>query len=354
MVCFCISSFEPVTQALSRLSAATPPAGTTPAATPTAQRVTSVANWLSARLLPAPAWQPDPAWAALQPPAPQMTPASLATLGTLATLRTLVMEQFGVDPLQQGKQTALARAVVTLNARLAPIAAQAAAVDTTAWTKLADTAAAAAQVAEAAQSGLFTPTPEVMDAYLAPAGLPLEEWAALLDAVTALAPLIAAAPQLGPEMTEPGNLAEAMRQLKSIAVPPLQDPLLVARLIGLFTATNTLQSVLGEDPAAAGYEAVAQLVQDKVDQSAAMIPPGAQPPRVACNPTQMAPPAVVEAAMSPGIAKLAALTWQVPPAQTLPVLANVLPAAALAKALPGSAVQRAPCAHGCDAAALMQ
>jgi hypothetical protein len=359
VVCFCRLSTDSIGQTLQRLgdvqrpSQAAAPAAALPSAEAT--RVKSVAAWLGARLLPAAPWQPKPEWADLQPPAPQMPPAAMATISAIALLRTLAIAQLGADPLLPGAATALARVVTTLNARLPAISAQEAAAVSLPWERLAAISEASAQVELAASSGLFALPAARMQAYLAPGGRPMQEWDGLLDRITALLPLIAAATQLGPEMTEPGRLAEAMRQIKSVTTPKLADPALVARLTGLFDSLQRLRTTLGIEPTQVAYAEVAELVQAKAVLAAAMIPPGAQPPRVARNPTLLAPPAVVQAAMSPGIAELAALAWRVPPAESLPALAHVLPVAALVKALPaGASVQKQPCAQGCDSASLMR
>ena len=282
-----------------------------------------------------------------------MPPAALATIAMLALVRTQCIAQFGADPLVAGTATALSRAITTLNARLPALAQAMAPVDIKAWTQLATISAASAQVASAAAAGLFTMPPETAEIYTMPGGLQMAQWAPLLDRIAALTPLIAAASQLGPDMTEPANLAEAMRQMNGLSVPALADPAAVASLTAVLDAVSRLQSVLGVDPATTPFQDIADLVATQAEEASAMVPARAQPPRITRNPAVLAPSAVVQAAMSPGLAKLAALTWQVPPASSMPVLANLLPVSALASTMPaGMAPQKRPCAQGCDAVAL--
>jgi hypothetical protein len=338
------------------------PGETVPKLTAPAQRVASVANWLATRLLPSPAWQPDPAWLKQELPEPQMTPESVATLGSIANVRSLTLEVFEADPFRPGTAAALARAVVTLNARLPRLAQVMAAGDQARqaanhahWATLANVAESAARVQQAVRSGLFTLSPEQTQAYLAPGGVPMEEWAGFTSQIARLLPMVATSVMLGPELSDPVNLAEAMRVFKSVSVPALANPGLVAKLTSLFGALKRVQDLIGTDPTQTPLEAVHEQVMQTASEAAEQIPQGAQPPRIPPNPASFASRQVMAAVVSAPVTKLAALNWRVPQSTALPALANLLPAASLLKTLPPmAAVQKRPCAEGCDAARLMR
>jgi hypothetical protein len=326
-----------------------------------AQRVVSVSNWLATRLLPSPPWQPDPAWLKQDFPVPQMAPESIATLGSIAGLRSLALEVFEADPFRPGTSAALARVVVTLNARLPRLASALAkgeprqVADHAHWSTLANVAEAAERVEQAAKSGLFALTPAQTEAYEAPGGVPMEHWAGFTERITRLLPLVATSASLGPELSDPANLAEAMRVFKSVSVPPLANPGLVAKLTTLFGALKRVQTATGADPARTKVEEVHEQVMERAQQAAEKIPKGAQPPRITQNPACFASRPVVTAALSKPVAALAALDWRVPQSKALPALANLLPAASLIRTLPPAAsVQKRPCVQGCDAATLMR
>jgi len=330
--------------------------------TASAQRVLSVSNWLATRLLPSAAWQPEAAWLKLELPVPQMSVEAIATISSIATLRSLALELFDADPFRPGTATALARVVVTLNARLPGLAAamgqggqaRQAAVQAH-WSTLANVAEAAARVQLAVSAGLFALAPAQMQAYLAPGGLPMEQWAGFTARVTALLPLVAASASLGADLSDPANLAEGMRVFKSLSVPALANPGLVARLTAVFAAQGRVQAATGADPARMPVEEMHGRVMALALQAAESIPAGAQPPKIAQNPACFASREVVTAAVSAPVAALAALNWRVPQSKALPALANLLPAASLIKALPaGVAVEKRPCAQVCDAASLMR
>jgi hypothetical protein len=369
VVCFCHQSADAMERVLQDLagSTATQTQADRNAARPTplsapAQRVVSVSNWLATRLLPSPAWQPDPAWLKQDLPVPQMAPDSIGTLGSIATLRSLSMTLFDADPFRPGTATALARVVATLNARLPRLASALAHGDQARqkanqahWSSLANVAEAAERVEQAVSSGLFALGPAQLQAYLAPGGVPMEQWTGFTTRMTPLLPLVAISVSLGPDLSDPVHLAEAMRVFKSVSVPALADPGVVARLTSIFGVLQRVQSATGVDPARTSLEEAHEQVMARASKAAENIPAGAQPPRIAQNPACFATREVVAAAMSAPVAALAALNWRVPQSKALPALANLLPAASLIKALPaGASVQKRPCAQGCDAAGLMR
>jgi hypothetical protein len=298
----------------------------------------------------------------------------MATIGAMALMRSQSIAHLGLDPLQPAHHAALVRAVVTLNARLPALASHAAAHDPRPWQQLATACQAADQVQKAAQAGQFTTTPAQAQAYEAPAGIAMSQWQPLISGVAALAPLIAAtsqltSPALAPSLATASRsgasqtseataqplatgcskaLAQAIRQMLAMpAPPPLAGAAPVATLIAGFAAIAQLRQSLNVDPLQLGFGDVAKLVADRVTRAAAAIPKQAAPPRAAFCPTGSASAAAVQAALSPAGAELAAITWQVPPATSLPMLASVLPAAALAGALtavlPAPAFRRSPC-----------
>jgi hypothetical protein len=374
MGCFCHQSVTELQQKLQRLEQ-TAPAGTSagtsademPAAAQQAQNVAKAAAWLAAHGLPAPAWQPDPAWLAAKLPAPQLDPGAMATLSALATLRAQSQQAFGLDPLQPGQAKPLARVVTTLNARLAALASGPPLPDPAPWHRLADESEAADAVQQAAKSGLLDPSPEQIEAYSQPAGRPMQQWLALLRQVRALAPLIAAAKQLDQppdesqtQQTLTQRLADSVRKLRSVALPPLAEPAQAARLMSLLSASGRLRQSLGIDPAEAGYAEVQQAVAAKTAVAAAILrrQQQAAPANLPYCPSLIAPPAVVQAAGSDSVRELAAINWKVPPVTALPALQSGLSASTLAKqmaaALGASPVRPGPCGQGCDAAKIMR
>ena len=186
----------------------------------------------------------------------------------------------------------------------------------------------------------------------------MREFLPLLRQVRALAPLLAAATQLG-ESLEPADtlaqrMAEAVHRLRAVAVPPLAEPALLGRLHALTSALDRIRNSLGVDPTEVGPAAVERAVAERTEKAAALLrrqPP--QPPHeLPYCPSAIAPPAVVQAATSKGAQALAAIAWKVPPAGTLAGAQAGLLAAALAKRMQGlgiTAVRAAPCGTDCDA-----
>ena len=272
MGCFCQQSVTELQRKLQRMQQTAPDSATqdgatqTPRETQQTEAVASSAAWLSARGLPAPPWRPDPQWLAAKLPTPQLPPEAVATLTQLATLRQQMQSALGIDPLQTEQAKQLTRIVATQNRRLTDLA-RTPPPDAGPWQSLAAQSEAADAVQEAAKSGLLDPSPEQVEAYSQPAGRPMQQWLALLRQVRALAPLVAAANQLGLPLDQPEELAQrladAVRKLRNVVLPPPAEPLEAARLMSLLSASDRLKQTLGVDPTEAGYQEVQRAVAKK-------------------------------------------------------------------------------------------
>ena len=366
MGCFCRQSVTELQQKLRRMEPTAGGGAQTPPDTQQSEAVASSAAWLSARGLPAPPWRPDPQWLAAKLPTPQLPPEAVATLTQLATLRQQMQSALGIDPLQPEQTKQLTRIVATQNRRLTDLA-KTPPPDAGPWQDLAAQSEAADAVQEAAKSGLLDPSPEQVEAYSQPAGRPMRQWLALLRQVRALAPLVAAANQLGLPLDQPEELAQrladAVRKLRNVVLPPPAEPLEAARLMSLLSASDRLKQTLGVDPAEAGYQEVQRAVAKKTQAAATLLQQmqrgQQQPPaNLPYCPTLLASPAVIKAATSEGARELAAINWKVPPASSLPALQSGLQASTLARqmtaVLGSSPVRQTPCGQNCDAAKVMR
>jgi hypothetical protein len=260
----------------------------------------------------------------------------------------------GIDPVAQ--PVALTRLVATLNARLPALEPP----DPTPWQELATLNDAADQVREAMDLGLLDPPPDLLQAYAEPAQEPMRRWLPFLRQIRALVPLIAVPLQFGLDPEEPdlpAQLAQRLKPLRSLTLPPVADLPKILSLTSLFSAVARLRESLGTDPLQSGLATIRDQVQSKI----AALPPL---PRlddlpsqamVPYCPTRFAPRAVVAAALSPGMHTLAATHWQVPaalPALTgMPVLSFITQ---LGRVLPRPPVQLSPCMTGCDAGRIMR
>ncbi len=366
MGCFCRQSVTELQQKLRRMEPTAGGGAQTPRDTQQTEAVASSAAWLSARGLPAPPWRPDPQWLTAKLPTPQLPPEAVATLTQLATLRQQMQSALGIDPLQPEQTKQLTRIVATQNRRLTDLA-KTPPPDAGPWQKLAEQSEAADAVQEAAKSGLLDPSPAQVNAYSQPAGRPMQQWLATLRQVRALAPLIAAANQLGLPMNEPQalaqRLADAVRKLRSLALPPPAEPLQAARLMSLLSATERLKQTVGVDPTQASYQQLQRAVAQKTQAAAALVQQAQrgqfqQPANLPYCPTLLATPDVMKAASSEAARELAAINWKVPPATSLPALQSGLQASTLARqmaaVLGSSPVRQTPCGQNCDAAKVMR
>lgn len=325
-----------------------PPAAAGTPVTPSTALVAAASDWLAARWLPAPAWQPDLAWLDAAVPDPPMRPEALSVLTALVQAQQACAAALGADPAKAGDGPKLARIVRTLNQR-GP-ALQALAADPRPWASLAALAAQADTVREAAAQGAFHPVQEA----------PITPWRPLLARLKALAPLLAVAQLLGVDPAR-GDLPEALaglvRKLRAISVPALADPGLVMRLIAQGDAVARLRRSLGADPRGAPFARVRDAVLRKVDDAAALLPqtlkadggrltgaPARQP-----NPGSLINGDVIKLAQALPAAALARMQWQVPAFDQFPLLTTLAPVASLAAALGGAVVRQAPCGPDCDA-----
>ena len=353
MVCFCKQSAAALTAAVEVMASADLSLSVQSAAS---LRISAIANWLSARSLPAAPWAADPLWLELDLPSPRLSLSAMATLSAMAQARAQAMALFNIDLLASASATAMVRLAATLDARLSAMLSLSAAADlsitASAWLKLAAELEASVSVSAAASLGLFLPTPELSLAYLSPGGIELSVWAPFLSAVASLSPLIAISLQLG--ITDSASLSLAVKAILAIDVQVIANFSLAAQLMAALSAVARLQLALGVNVVAEGYASVSAMVALRVQAALALLPPNPQPPRLSVCPTILAPAAVVSAAASAEIALLADLDWNVPALPALPGLANLSLALGLSASLAVVApTLTAPCLV-CDAAALLK
>ncbi len=363
MICFCHQSLQPLRLALPSLNVSAS------ISLPHANLVQALANWMGARALPAPAWMPDPAWLELPLPRMTLSASAMATISALAQLRAQVLAQFGIDLLQPGQARAFAGIVATMNARMSAMAM--ANFTPLGWLRLAALNGAIDQLNLAQK--LEVPFQIPAAGLPMPGGLPMANWRQFLAALSALAPMIAAAAQLNVNLSEnfSAALAVAIRPLAALVLPHLPSLSMMASLTAALSAVAQLRVSLAIDPLQIGLPAVqaavalrlSSLVQALpacfpfdplamlVDEVLALLPP------LPYCPTSLATQAVVTAAMSIHAQALAALNWQVPAAMSLSGVSVGLPAVAFAAQLKASlgisAAVQAPCGSGCDAKALL-
>ncbi|MBV9755645.1 MAG: hypothetical protein JO047_01175 [Alphaproteobacteria bacterium] len=276
-------------------------------------------------------------------PTMQLSMAAIGTIAALADFRASVQEQFGIDLLAAGQAMAMARIVVTLNARLSALASQSP--DTSAWVRLAALNSAVDHVRTTSGAG----TAVARSAHASTS----ESEAAKLAGPAVLA---AAAVRLKVDFSAnvSAQLAAALRTLRAVALPALAEPRLVATLTAALAAVAQLRQSLGLDPLTIGFAMVAQVVSTRLDaasKQARAAGRGGVPQQIA---SQDAPPVSVETRQQ--MTALAAINWQVPPITALPAITIGLPVctltAQLKAALGIDAVRLAPCGAGCDAAKL--
>ena len=193
---------------------------------------------------------------------------------------------------------------------------------------------------------------------------PLGPWRATVAQVKALAPLVGLFRLEALDPADPASvdrLADTVRRLRQVRLPPLADVNGVMRAVGRADAVARLRDSLGVDPRTQPFERVRAAVQRRADKVAELLPdtvrlhdgvlsgmPERQP-----NPGLLVNAPTVRDAMALTPATLSRLRWQVPDWQDLPLLTSALPVAALARALGRAGpnpVRQSPCGPGCDAA----
>jgi len=369
MVCFCKHTMTQLHLVIPGLSA-TASASLSVSASISAKAslaepgLAALAAWLAKHGLPASPWQPDPAWRNLHLPKPTLSASAIATLQAFAQLHALALS-LGMDLMVAAQATAFARLAATLNARLSAMAAQLSApVSPAAWLKLSASLSASTQVSEALRLGLLPVAPALT---LPAMGPPLSLWRAFLSELRALLPVIAIANQLHLNLQAglSEQLAPMLRAMLRIPMPVMTANLaLMANLTAALSAIAQLRASLGIDPLEAGLPAIHAMVSERLMATATLVEQTTRMslrellallPKIPVEycPTLMAPPAVINAAVS---LNLPPLTWQVPPMASLPVLGTGLPVAAFCTQLKAALNLQAsvkPCASGCDAATLL-
>lgn len=356
MGCFCKTAMGPLQRALSSLNDAAPDS---PAEAPAGEaaggeaaggeRTRALASWLGARGLPAPPWAPDPDWQQAPLPRLGMGAQAMLTMSAIANLRAQALAQFGLDLQQPAQATMFARLAATLGARMSAMAdAGAPAGGGQAWQQLGALNAAADQVRQAAQTGVFAADPQTYA--VAP------QWQPFLAGLRPLLPLISVGSQFGLDLSTDFSaaLAAAVRPMLAVQLPALPAATLnaMAGLAAQLSAVDSLARSLGVDPLQAGYRTVRKMVADKVAAVQQAVPASSDLPATPYCPTVAVTPAVVQAALAMNPAAVAALTWRAPALTSVPLLQVGLPVASLAAQLSAALGIRSatsPCAGGCDA-----
>lgn len=361
MVCFCKHTMGQLQLALPRLDVSAE------LDLALAADMQGIFNWLGMLGLPAAPWQPDELWLDIELPTLSLNASAMATISAFAQLRASLLAQFGIDILIPGQANAFARLTATLNARLSAMleANIGLSLNASAWMELSATLTAVAQVEAALSLGLF-PSPPAL-------GPPLALWRPFLFRLRALLPLISASIQLG--LTLSAELAvelSAMLQVMlRIQLPafPTASLSLMANLTAALSAVAQINASLGIDALTIGLPAVRAMVQARLTATARLVESGTGLslsallalllrllPQMEFCATLMAPPAVVNAAMSINAQALASMNWNVPLAANLPVLSIGLPVVSFTAQLNaalGLSASAAPCVI-CDAAAVLR
>ncbi len=347
MVCFCKNAMGQLQLALPQLSAS--------ADASLNADMQLLANWLAQFGLPAAPWEPDEAWLDLELPTLSLSASAMATLSAFAQLRVGALG-LGIDLLGGGGQAnALTRLAATLEARMSAMMSASAAIgfDPSGWSQLSATLTATAQVQAALSLGIF-PSP--------PPGPPLSVWRPFLIQLRALLPMIAISTQLGLSADLGVELGAMLRAMLRITMPAMPSLGLMASLTSSLSAVAQLGASLGIDPLDVGFPAVQLMVSEQVTATADAVQSDlwlslpdllALLPHPEYSATLMAPPAVVNAAMS---LNLPQLNWQVPAMTDLPVLSIGLPVVsfmAQLQAAMGISASVSPCGPICDAGALL-
>jgi hypothetical protein len=322
-----------------------------PEPTPAEELVAAASQWLSNRWLPEVPWEPDPEWMDDELPPPPLPPESLGVLTALIQAGQACTEVMEVDPAEPQQLRRLARVIGTLNRRSAALAELVE--DDEVWGRL------AAQNSQA--DAVLATLPEVFDPEQPDSSPPLGPWRQLISQVKAIAPWVAVGQMLDLDLADPeavSEIAEQVRKLRAVTLPPLEQPLVVHRMIARASSQDRLRRSLGIDPDDQPVEEVEALVRDKVDRAAESLPPALRAgpeglegaPVRGPNPSQLVNPAVMEAARK---IQPQTLPWKVPTYDQLPLLGSGAPVLSLVRLLGPRIIRASPCAGTCDAAAAL-
>ncbi len=319
--------------------------------------IPAVSDWLAARWLPSPAWVPDEEWLDAEIAEPPMAPQAMATVLGLFQAQQACEEDLGTDPADADQVRKLARIVGTLNRRMTDLAWVEQ--DARPWTRIALLNGQADTVRDAATQGVFEPKEEEPQA-------PVGPWRPLLAKLKAVAPLVAIAQWQEVDLADPEaveHLARTVRKLRRVALPPLENPVLLMRVIARTSAIARLKNSLGADPRTVPFERVVRAVERKVEAAKRLLPEALRVtdgrldgmPTVQPNPGQLLNRETVEQAQKITPETMDKLHWQVPPMHELDLLISGSPVAALAKLikqLGPDPVRQTPCGPQCDAGAV--
>ncbi len=322
--------------------------------------VEALTHWLARRWLPAPPWEPDPEWLETEWPDPAMPPTAMAVLTSLFVAQRACRDALDLDPAQPADLKALTRIVATLNRRTEQM--QDAERDQPPWERVALLNGQADTTRDAAVQRIFHPRPRQEDE------VPFGPWRETVVKLKALSPLVAIGQMLQLDFAEPSaldRLAAAVRPLRQVELPPLDDPGTVLRTLARNDAIGRLWTSFGRDPRPVPFERVARAVQDKLRRAVEALPDEVQYregvlaglPETPPNPSQLVNAATVAAARKLTQQMLDRVNWDVPRYEDLPLLASGSPVAALVgslRRLGASPVQDAPCNRDCDAASAMR
>jgi len=321
--------------------------------TPDAELIIVASQWLSARWLPAEPWQPDPAWLDIELP-PPLPPDALAVLCAIVQAGEQCQTVLGIDPADPADLRSLTRIVATLNRRTEALRELAA--DDQPWSAIAALNDHADAVVAAAATKVFERQAEQEE------DVPFTPWRPFLTQLKALASLVAIGQMLGIDLADPASpsvIANRVRTLRVIELPPLADPQTFLQVITRASALDRLGRSLGQDPRTSPAERIKAVVDQKVARAADLLPdtlragpagllgaPQRQP-----NPTLLANPAVVQAASR---VPNQPLPWKVPAFDQIPLLTVATSVLTLIGLLGRDLVRTSPCGRGCDAAVALK
>ncbi len=356
MGCFCKQSVAALKDAL-RTTAHSEPEQHEPGESEQGRLVSALATWLSARWLPAPPWNPDPEWLDLAIPDPPMPATSFSVISGLVQAQAACLEELGVDVTQPDQQAKLARIVRTMNRRLPEL--EEVLQDDADWDSLAAQNDQIDTVAKAVRQGVFAPWADDRSEH----DVPLGPWRPLLTKVKAIAPLLAILRSLDIDPADqdaPALLATQLRPLRGVKLPPIDAPLVSHGLIARLHALLRLQRSTGLNPRTVRFSQFQQAVQDKLDDTAAALPPELRTVEDdvrerSPNPSMLLTRDIVEQIQLLQPQTVAQFNWSVPPFEELDLLTTAAPVATLVsqlKRLGLPPVRSTPCGGTCDAGSL--